>query len=462
MRVGESLNCATTLGLCLIAVGLTGCCNYPKPLAITPSGNAPALPSITIVAYGDTRTGPFGLGDNAKQAIHGMVVTDILTHDQQNKGEIDGVIFTGDAVMTNFFLWKKSYWRCFLSQADRFHTEGIPFYPSLGNHEVLPGFVPAFSLQKELTPVADTHDLEPRKIEATVATEYDRGEEPTPSPELFAPTTTPGQQVDISTKAGQEAVRQWERQISRGNLQAAYKFGQFEHNLQQAFYSEPVDQRCSSDVKTFHDDYLLLPQYKYLRPLLQDRSYYSVVISKSGIQVKLLALDTNCLDSQRQQQFFVDEVKDFAGPIIVFGHHPPVDYNSPVGWNWDKVPGWGMSDNDPLKSYFRSSTGSHIVLWVFGHVHDYQRRGPAGASVIAEAPVLLIAGGGGASLDQSAAAFQWQPASWPQSSSNAAYSQVKINITSAAVIVETRGAKNSSDSFQRLDSFTIPLTTAAP
>ena len=53
--------------------------------------------------------GPWGLGDNAQQAMHGRVVTDILNNDSQ----IDAVIFTGDAVMSNFVLRKKNCWQCF-------------------------------------------------------------------------------------------------------------------------------------------------------------------------------------------------------------------------------------------------------------------------------------------------------------------------------------------------------------
>src|SRR5215469_1492223 len=115
-----------------------GCCHYPKGHVSKPIGVTAKIPSLTVVAYGDTRTGPLGLGDNAKQAIHGKVVDDIFA---QN-GKIDGVVFTGDAVMSNFFLWKKDYWRCFLLQTHRFRAHGIPFYPTLGNHEALPSVLP--------------------------------------------------------------------------------------------------------------------------------------------------------------------------------------------------------------------------------------------------------------------------------------------------------------------------------
>lgn len=324
----------------LVSFCVVGCCNYPKHHKLVVSGTAPPLDSVTIAAYGDTRTGPFGLGDNAKQAIHGMVVTDILTHDEVRKGQLDAVIFTGDAVMTNFFLWKKCYWRCFFSQADRFHEERIPFYPSLGNHEVLPGFVPAFRVQELQAPIADRAYVSPETVSRTVATEYDRGEEPAPSPEQYVPPAPQGLELDIKRKAGFKLLKQWEVETGRGSLEAAYKFGQFEHNLQQAFYKEPADQRCISDAKTFHDDYLQFQRYNYLVPLVQGRSYYAKVIQKGSIQIKLIALDTNCLDSRSQQQFFADATKGFSGPVIVFGHHPPVNYSAPEGWGWDKVAGW--------------------------------------------------------------------------------------------------------------------------
>lgn len=443
---------------CVLVFSLAACCHYPKGHQVKQPSIAPPNPSLTIVAYGDTRTGPWGLGDNAKQAIHGKVVDDILTND----GPTDAVIFTGDAVMTNFPLWKQSYWQCFLSQSDRFRAAGIPFYPSLGNHEVLPGIVPLlkiqeassaqFTIQKQETPSVMESQA------ATVAKAYDLGEEPTPSPEEFQIVPS-AEQIDPNSKQGQAVLKQWEHGISKGNAQDAYNFGQFEHNLQLSFYEGlKENERCASDAKTFSDDYLVRAKYEYLRPLLRDRSYYAQVVEREGVRVKLIALDTNCLDSQAQQTFFDDEVSNFEGPIIVFGHHPPVDYDAKEGWPWDKVPGWGKKGSDPLKSYFTSVQGKRIVLWVFGHVHDYQRRGPAGEDKEAVAPVMLIAGGGGASLDASAAAFQWQPSTWAAPFQRSAYSQVKIVVTNTAVSVETRGTSEMTKPFQVIDSFTVPLS----
>jgi len=452
------MHCSAQKSLMLLAGILScapfflSCCHYPKAHASKVVPTAAQAPSVTIVAYGDTRTGPWGLGDNAKQAIHGRIVTDILENDKP----INAVIFTGDAVMSNFFLWKKDYWKCFLSQASRFGAEGIPFYPSLGNHEVLSPIVPVM----QITSPAEATVMQPRtpqEMERAVAQAYDEGEEPTPAPMAQEQVPASAQPLNPASKEGQALLKQWERGIAKGDVASANKFGQFEHSLQLNFYKGlDKDERCEADSKTFSNDYLTEPKYRYLRPLLQGRSYYSQVVESSGIRVKLIALDTNCLDSQKQQDFFAKEVNSFHGPIIVFGHHPPVDYSANVGWPWDKVPGWGQNDNDPLKSYFTNADGKKIVLWIFGHVHDYQRRGPI-VGKIGAVPTLLVAGGGGASLDSSAAAFQWQPKEWPQPLQMSKYSQVKIVITKTNISVETRGAADKMSTFQMIDSFSVPM-----
>jgi hypothetical protein len=119
------------------------------------------------------------------------------------------------------------------------------------------------------------------------------------------------------------------------------------------------------------------------------------------------------------------------------------------------VPGW----ND-YKPFLSNTSGKNIALWVFGHVHDYQRLGPAGAANQATAPVVLVAGGGGGSLDPSPADFQWQPAQWPKGLSNSNYNQVKISLTSTTISVEVRGTEKLGTDFKVIDSFSIPVTSA--
>ena len=444
----RSCGIGVTFGSLLASV-LAGCCHYPRSNVKGLSGGLPPAPAITLVAYGDTRTGPWGLGDNAAQAIHGKVVDDIL----KSNGSINAVIFTGDAVMTNFPLWKKAYWKCFLSQANRFRDHGIPFYPSLGNHEVLPPIVPLKTTDRSSTGFLMPQAEIEKDPQRAVVQAYEAGEQPKVGREqLESAEVTPP--IDLNSKQGRAQLKRWERGISKKDVESANKFGQVERHLQTTFYNQRLDTRCGSDANMFLEDYVTLAKYDYLRSLLHGRSYYSQTLERNGLRVKLIALDTNCLDSEEQQQFFVTELKSFDGPIIVFGHHPPVDYDHSSGWPWDMVPGW-----DFLKPYLTSSEGKKIALWIFGHVHDYQRRDSTGNTQQPTGPVLLIAGGGGASLDSSPSGFQWQPASWPQPFHAPAYHHIKISVTATSISVEVRGATNETDTFHLIDGFSIPLVT---
>ncbi len=451
MKLTSTVKIIGALGLLSI---VWGCCHYPKGSVSRPPGLTAPADTITVVAYGDTRTGPLGTGDNARQALHGRLVEDILNHD----GPVNAVIFTGDAVMTNFPLWKKAYWRCFLSQSDRFGAAGIPFYPSLGNHEVL---IPIVPLMKTTAAHAMSGSMSAGQDRVgQVAEAYEAGEasagRQTPGPEVVTETVEP------STKQGRALLTAWERGIGNGDVASAYKFGQFEGHLQKSFYalSGQKDERCESDAETFRNNYLGQAKYEYLRLLLNGRSYYSKTITNGAVNVKLIALDTNCLDSQKQKKFFADEIKGFSGSIIVFGHHPPVDY-AQDGASWDLVPGWGKRDDDEMKYYLTYPDADKIALWIFGHVHNYQRRGSKGKDQQAAAPVLLVAGGGGASpLDHGPAGFQWQPKGWPAPFSSSSYSQVKLTVTTNNITVEVRGVDDKTSPFGVIDSFSIPLTTS--
>lgn len=450
MRPSSTLRIISALGLMTI---VSGCCHYPKGRVARTTGISFPSGTITVVAYGDTRTGPWGLGDNASQAIHGKVVDDILKNDVP----INAVIFTGDAVMTNFPLWKKGYWQCFLSQSNRFRAAGIPFYPSLGNHEVLTPVVPL----KTAAATGTSGPMSAQQDRASqVAKAYDAGEAVAAAKQPLGPEAVV-ETVEPYTTQGRALLKEWERRIKNGDTVSAHKFGQFEGHLQRSFYELPAekDARCESDAKTFSDNYLTQAKYKYLQPLLQGRSYYSKILENGGVRLKLIALDTNCLDSPRQQDFFASEVRGFDGPIIVFGHHPPVDYKQD-GASWDLVPGWGEKDDEGMKRYLSQAEGKNIVLWIFGHVHNYQRHGPRAADQQATAPVLLVAGGGGASpLDPGPLGFQWQPNDWPIALSKSAYSQVRLTVTANNIVVEVRGAEDKAADFKVIDNFSIPLPT---
>lgn len=432
-----------------------------------------ATPKITLVAYGDTRTGWWGLGDNRKQATHSLVVDHILS----STDNLDGVLFTGDAIMTNFPAWKNSYWKSFLVQTDRFATPWdpnsgaphTPFFPTLGNHETykkLPLLIESENNSLMGPPKqGQSAQASGPEVQARISKAYDAGEE------NFAkrPEVAPGQStsMDLNTQDGVRQLTNWISTLEAGTPEekgrAAYNLGKFEGALQEGFYKLPNAARCEEDAKIFRDAYVSLAGYEYLNPLISSSegrpssSFYTTIVERDGLKVKLIALDTNCLDYPPQFEFFQHEVASFSGPIIVFGHHAPIDVSKPASASWDKVPGW-----DLYEPFFSDPRGEKIRLWIFGHVHNYQRRNaspatPGNDSV--SSPVLLVTGGGGASdLNDAPAGNQWQPAGWPSTvQTKKAYHYVKISVTRASIGVEVFGSPAREAQFQMLDSFTIKL-----
>ena len=427
-------------------------------------GTAPAesggMAEITLLAYGDTRTGFWGLGDNYRQASHTKVVSEALALGRS----IDAVIFTGDAVMTNFPLWRKQYWRYFLAQTDRFvhpvdaltGMPRIPFYPSLGNHETYR----SMPLVLDASSGAAAVQREAGRVES-LSQAYDRGEE---NATRRPPTESAQAGVDLATPAGVQQVSQWIDKLETGSTDerrlAAHDLGRFEGALQAAFYEQASDRRCNTDADLLAEAYLDIAGYRYLEPLLSDgasirRSFYAVVLERPPLKVKLIALDTNCLDYAPQQDFFKRQVEGFDGTIIVFGHHPPIDEANTSVPVWDRTPGWQF-----YKPYLTTPAGRQIRLWVLGHVHNYQRRNaPPAADGRLQGPVLVIAGGGGASdLNDTPGPNQWQPDDWPKRFPTVkAYNFVKISITPAVISVDAFGSADLTKPFAKVDSLSIAL-----
>jgi hypothetical protein len=410
-----------------------------RPEASKPKTNPKSLIAhdadrIVVGAYGDTRTGPYGLGDNRGQNIHGAVVRNLL-----RAKDYDAVIFTGDAVMTNFPLWAGGYWKSFIQKTDPIVKDSkIPFFPTLGNHETYKR-VPAFTVRTAAQlnfSVDGGNTPSTENVQNAVPEAYDTGEASAASP---ADATLP--QVDPNTKEGEQQIKTWMSDLEKGSPQArvraALNYGQFEGAVQNQFYQGPSDDRCSADADAFGEAYIKRAHYDYLESatVAVKRSYYSQVITGLDFKVKLIALDTNCLDSPAQQEFFRSEL-DFDGKVLVFGHHPPMKDDTTGALPWDVPPGRPWKDFRP---YFSNIEGKKIVLWVFGHVHDYQRRGKTVGNDVS-APVLLIAGGGGASLDAQANPYQWQPDDWTKSFKQiSAYSYLRISIKKTRAEVEVFG-----------------------
>jgi Calcineurin-like phosphoesterase len=409
---------------------------------------AHAADRIVIGAYGDTRTGPYGLGDNQAQQIHLAVVRNLL----RNK-DFDAVLFTGDAVMTNFPLWAGRYWDSFLQKTNMIVKDNnIHFFPALGNHETykwLPAFTLQTSAQMNFSP--DVGQVSTENIQQSISAAYDRGEESASlSPKVSLSMVNP------NTKEGQKAIETWESALERGSPQqkidAALSYGQFEGAVQKKFYKSGADIRCAADASTFDKAYIKRANYDYLASITasQRRSYYSQVFAAGSTKVKLITLDTNCLDSTAQQRFFRRELANFDGKIVVLGHHPPVTDDAKGAMPWDVVPGW-----KDFRPYFSNAEGKNIVLWLFGHVHDYQRRSKNNSNLV-PAPALVIVGGGGASLDSGPGQYQWQPEDWDKNFKVAStYMYLRMIFTQNQVEVEAFGSADPQKEFSSIDNFTI-------
>ena len=119
-----------------------------------------------------------------------------------------------------------------LSQANRFHDAGIPFYPSLGNHEVLPEVVPLLKQPPVTARVESPRPQSASDLESRVVAAYDAGEEPAASPRLVPEATAVGEaSLDPKSNKGQKTLKSWERGIAKGDTDAAKKYGEFQRHL---------------------------------------------------------------------------------------------------------------------------------------------------------------------------------------------------------------------------------------
>ncbi|MBI2557619.1 MAG: metallophosphoesterase [Planctomycetes bacterium] len=150
------------------------------------------------------------------------------------------------------------------------------------------------------------------------------------------------------------------------------------------------------------------PAYiSYLKEALCDtkdgQSWYSFVNEADGLKIKFIALNSSLPDDEDQFQWFLNELKQFSGPKIIFEHYPP--YSTGFHGCLD------LMDNKSKASRFRdryakifNNAANNIVLVISGHEHNYQRicRTDQTGS-IQQLPVYIVSGGGGAELTGHAA-----------------------------------------------------------
>ncbi|MFN3532516.1 MAG: metallophosphoesterase family protein [Candidatus Brocadia sp.] len=148
-------------------------------------------------------------------------------------------------------------------------------------------------------------------------------------------------------------------------------------------------------------DKLEAPYISYLKELLckttNGQSWYSFNKEADGVKIKFIALNSSLPDDEEQFQWFLDELKQFRGPKIIFEHYPPYS----IGHHGCT----DMLNNKSRAARFRDrytkvfNNGSHnIILVISGHDHNYQRFVRNDKTGAIQLPVYIVSGGGGAEL----------------------------------------------------------------
>lgn len=149
------------------------------------------------------------------------------------------------------------------------------------------------------------------------------------------------------------------------------------------------------------------PAYiSYLKEVLCEtkdgQSWYSFIKETDGLKVKFIALNSSLPDDEDQFQWFLNELKQFSGPKIIFEHYPPYS----IGFHGCL----DLMDNKSKASRFRdrytkifNNTANNVVLVISGHEHNYQRICRTDETGSIRLPVYIVSGGGGAELTGHAA-----------------------------------------------------------
>ena len=149
------------------------------------------------------------------------------------------------------------------------------------------------------------------------------------------------------------------------------------------------------------------PAYiSYLKEVLCEtkdgRSWYSFVKEADGLKIKFIALNSSLPDDEEQFQWFLNELKQFSGPKIIFEHYPPYS----IGFHGCL----DLMDSKSKAARFRDRYTKvfnnpiyNIVLVISGHEHNYQRICKTDQTGSIQLPVYIVSGGGGADLTGHAA-----------------------------------------------------------
>lgn len=301
--------------------------------------------ALHFVAYGDTRR---DMKTREKPQIKHNAIARVI----QDRNP-DFILFSGDMVYCDEF-------ERFLEVITNNYAKDvmIPLYPVIGNHELIFG----------------------EKVEAIIKDLLEK--------------------IDVVNKSKEQSSSQSDL---LNDLEA----------LKRKLYQE-IESIAEAKIKTRSRRVLceeicgkLDPAYiSYLKEVLCEtkdgQSWYSFVKEADGLKIKFLALNSSLPDDEEQFQWFLNELKQFSGPKIIFEHYPP--YSTGFHGCLD------LMDNKSKASRFRdlytkvfNNPIYNIVLVVSGHEHNYQRICKTDQTGSMQLPLYIVSGGGGAELTGQAA-----------------------------------------------------------
>lgn len=295
---------------------------------------------LHFIAYGDTRR---GLETIEKPQTRHNAIAKVIR-------EIgpDFILLTGDMIYYNEFTK-------FLEVVTNNYTgkKMIPFYPVIGNHELIFG----------------------EKVDAIIKELLEK----------VRRLNTPGTQASLSSNFLNEIVR-----------------------LRMKFYRE-IDSIPDIEIKKRSRRVLyqeitgrLDPKYTHylseiLRETTKEQSWYSFIKEVNGLKIKFIALNSSLPDDEEQYQWFLNELLRSHGPKIIFEHYPP--YSNGFHGCYD------LTDDKSKASRFRdrytkffNDEVNDVILVINGHEHNYQRICRTDKTGNIQLPLYIITGGGGASL----------------------------------------------------------------
>lgn len=312
-----------------------------------------------IYAYGDSRTGVFLLENqlNVGEGVHDWVVQQMLA-----RGKPDIVLFMGDAVYSG---GASFHYDNFVNVINRFKTADVPFFPAIGNHELLAGIIGVISPWWDGDRTAQSDDAGEQMVRDHILAKHLH--DPRIDPKPGDPHLLPPEKVNADAQHIHDHI------MPRLEAKAA---------------ARPVSERMERGLAVMNEIYVKRAGLTHLQPMFNadfppdSKTYYAISNKNASPTVRVLVLDTNNLDYQPQLDWFKAQMADTTCDFtIVIGHHPP-----------DTIAGW-----DPYMSYL---TDKKSVLWLFSHVHAFEYGFLTGEQPNNLSRAELITGGGGAPPDQ--------------------------------------------------------------